>query len=417
MSQKKRILVLTADAGFGHRSAANAVAAALEQKYGEDCEVSILNPIDDHRAPFFLRDSAADYDRLVRNVPELYRLGYEASDNQIPSLLMERVLTVALYDIMRDLVREHHPDAIVTTYPLYQAPLIAYFTLNRHFIPLITVVTDLVTVHRIWFSTGAKICLVPTTEVEKLALENGLAQSKVHITGIPVSPLLAQKQCPKRDLRQKLGWDARLPTFLAVGSRRVDQLVETLNVLNHFGGRLQVAAVAGKDDELFERLKAIDWHIPAHIYNYVSNMPELMRASDAIICKAGGLIVTELLASGLPLALIDVIPGQEEGNRDYVLNNNAGVMVESPMQMQETLAHWLANGGALLRQQARNARHLGRPRAALAAADLIYRAARRAPAGKRGRSGRRQMSLIELLTRNSISWRDHEAQQADSKRE
>jgi 1,2-diacylglycerol 3-beta-galactosyltransferase len=89
MSEKKRILILTADAGFGHRSAANAILSALEKNHGEECECHILNPIEDKRAPFFLRDSGADYDRLIRTAPQLYRLGYEASDNDIPTQIMK----------------------------------------------------------------------------------------------------------------------------------------------------------------------------------------------------------------------------------------------------------------------------------------------------------------------------------------
>jgi len=33
--EPRRILILTADAGFGHRSAANAIAAALDQRYAD----------------------------------------------------------------------------------------------------------------------------------------------------------------------------------------------------------------------------------------------------------------------------------------------------------------------------------------------------------------------------------------------
>jgi ATP-dependent Lon protease len=39
METKKRILILTADAGFGHRSAANAICEALEEKYPERVSV------------------------------------------------------------------------------------------------------------------------------------------------------------------------------------------------------------------------------------------------------------------------------------------------------------------------------------------------------------------------------------------
>lgn len=406
MIAKKRILILTADAGFGHRSAANAIAAALEQEHGDDCEIQILNPIEDRRAPFYLRDSASDYDRMVRSAPELYKLSYDASDKEIPSLLGESVLTVALFEIIRDLIREVDPDAIVSTYPLYQAPLTSYFKLNRYYVPLSMVVTDLATVHRIWFSPGVDMCMVPTAEVQALALNNGIAQNKIHVTGIPVSPVFARKKRRRSELRKELGWNPTLPTVLAVGSRRVDQLIENLNVLNHFGKPMQIVAVAGKDEELYGQLKAIDWHVPAHIYDFVSNMPDLMMASDAVICKAGGLVVTESLAAGLPMLLVDVIPGQEEGNRDYVVRNGAGEMVETPVQMLETLAHWMANGGELMKERAQNARHLGRPNSALDVAELVWRSALRGPVSKRGRLGMGRTRLIDLLTRNNIPWRE-----------
>lgn len=406
MADKKRIMILTADAGFGHRSAANAIAAALEKDHGEECEIQIFNPMEDRRAPFYLRDSAADYDRLVRAAPELYRLGYDASDKEIPSFLVESVLTVALFEIMRDMIRTYDPDAIVSTYPLYQAPLTSYFTLNQYYVPLITVVTDLVTVHRMWFSPGVEMCLVPTTEVQALAVSNGISQNKIHVTGIPVSPAFAQTRRSKADLRRELGWDPRLPTILAVGSRRVDQLVENLNVLNHFGKPLQVVAVAGKDEELYAQMKAIDWHVPAHLYNFVTNMPDLMMASDAVICKAGGLVVTESLASGLPMMLVDVIPGQEEGNRDYVVQHGAGEMVETPLQMLETVSHWMGNGGRLLKERARNARRLGRPNSAMVVSELVWRSALRGPSAKHGRLGIARSYLIDLLGRNKILWRE-----------
>src|SRR5512143_1909440 len=118
MSVKRRILVLTGDAGFGHRAAANAVTAAILEKYGGDCEVHVANPMEDRRAPFFLRDASADYDRVVRNTPELYRFYYDASDTSVTSAIVESALTVLLYEVLRDVVRKYQPDTIVSTYPL-----------------------------------------------------------------------------------------------------------------------------------------------------------------------------------------------------------------------------------------------------------------------------------------------------------
>ena len=62
----KRILILTADAGFGHRVAANAVAQALRERHGETCIVDVVNPLEDRRAPAVLRKAQDDYDRVIR---------------------------------------------------------------------------------------------------------------------------------------------------------------------------------------------------------------------------------------------------------------------------------------------------------------------------------------------------------------
>jgi 1,2-diacylglycerol 3-beta-galactosyltransferase len=401
---KKLILILTADSGFGHRSAANAVAAAIQERYGEECEVRMLNPMEDKRTAFFIRDSAADYDRLVRSVPELYRFYFDASDLTVTSALVESTLTVLLFEVMLDVVRTYRPDAIVSTYPLYQAPLEAVFTMRGQDTPLLMVVTDLANVHRIWFSKAVDAIMVPNNLVREQGLNFGLTQEQVIITGIPMNLCLVREQRTPLAIRRDLGWAEGLTTFLAVGSRRVDRLVDTLNVLNHFGAPLQLAVVTGKDRELYDVLSRVDWHVPMHLYEYVENVPVMMRAADAVICKAGGLVVTESLAAGRPMMLVDVIPGQEEGNAELVVRSEAGDLARSAIEVLETTAHWLQNDQKLLAEKAKNAANMGRPYAAYDVADQAYLAAQRGPTQHRHLLSRR--SLIDLFTRNQVRWGD-----------
>lgn len=403
-SSRKRVLILTADAGFGHRSAANAVASALNELYGDLCEVSIVNPLEDRRTPFFLRDSQADYDKLVRRLPELYRFGYDASDAEVPAVIVEQALTVLLFEVMRDLVRTYRPDAILTTYPLYQSPLRAVMTITRANIPLLTTITDLATVHRLWFNNSVDNCLVPNSIVRDLALNYGLTPEQVQITGIPVNPEVMRERRSPAEIRQSLGWKTDLTTVLAIGSRRVDRLLDTLNILNHFCIPLQLVVVAGKDKELFAELQQIEWHVPVQLYEYVPNIPLYMKASDAIVCKAGGLVVTEALACGCPLMLIDVIPGQETGNADYVVQNGAGDLARTTMEVLETMAHWLMDDASLLKNRAENARRLGRPNAAYEVANAVWLAAQRSAASVPRGTGR--LRLIDLLSRNHIDLDD-----------
>jgi 1,2-diacylglycerol 3-beta-galactosyltransferase len=112
----KRILILTADYGYGHRSAAQAIAQALQETHGEDCMVEIVNPLDDPRAPVFLRDGGNGYDRIVREAPELYRLSYRASESRFAGILINGSWTLMMFNILRDLLLEKQPDVIVCTY-------------------------------------------------------------------------------------------------------------------------------------------------------------------------------------------------------------------------------------------------------------------------------------------------------------
>ena len=365
--------------GFGHRSAANAIAAALRETHPLDCTVQISNPLSDERLPLILRRSQSDYDRVVRELPQLYKLAYKVAQTRGTSAIVHQTVGTMLLRVVRELVERIRPDAVVAPYPLYSAALSTAFARTRSRIPFLTVVTDMAPVHQIWFHKAADLCLVSTPEVRAQALACGMTPEKVRVTGIPVHPDLTHETRPPSSVRAELGWRSDLTTVLAVGSRRVRNLAGILNALNHSGLPLQLIAVAGGDDELYRRLKAVRWHVPTHVFNFVSNMPSLMHAADCVVCKAGGLIINESLACGKPLLLTDLIEGQETSNARYVVDGGAGELARSPMEGMEVLYHWLARGGKELNRRTRNARRLGHPNAAFAVAKLVWAAAQRGP--------------------------------------
>jgi 1,2-diacylglycerol 3-beta-galactosyltransferase len=276
---------------------------------------------------------------------------------------------------LREIIRQKQPDIIVCTYLFYQGILSAVFAIEKRHIPLLTVVTDLETVQSLWFHPVADLCLVPTQTVYDLAIAAGLPSEKVKITGIPVRPELVNGSRDQASIRLSLGWDPELFTVLAIGSKRIEHLYDSLRVLNHSGLPLQLVVVAGGDDELYRRFQETEWHVETHCYNFVAEMGSFVRAADCILSKAGGLTVSEALACGLPLILVDVIPGQETGNANHVVSGNAGVLARDPIEVLETMCHWLEEDWRLYRLQAQNARRLGHPRAAYDVADLAWAAA------------------------------------------
>ena len=406
MPEHKRILVLTADVGFGHRSAAKAIAVALEDAYPDQCTVEIVNPLDDKRTPPFLRSSQTEYDKFVREMPNFWKLNYNISSSRVPAAVLERALTALLFNVIRSIVKSYSPAAIVCTHPFYLAPLNVYLTLRNLPIPYLTVVTDLTHIHRLWFNRGADYLLLPTQEAYQQSLTRRFSAERLVVTGVPVNPAFGKETRPTDEIRAELGWSPDVKTVLVVGSKRVKNLLSVLNVLNHSGQPVQLVIVAGGDDELFAQLQATVWHATTHLYNFVSTMPMLMKASDLLIGKAGGLIVTEALACGKPLIMVDVTPGQEMGNAAYVLNYGAGELAENPVQALEILCHWLEHNAQVLDERAAIATSLGGSRSAYAVAEYTWQAAGQGRSVPKSRLRAWAPRFMELLRTFEISVTD-----------
>ena len=114
---------------------------------------------------------------------------------------------------------------------------------------MLTVVTDLATVHGLWFHDEVDLCLVPTEEVQAKALESGLPPERVEITGLPVNPPLPSP-VDRMALRQRLGLAQDRSVALFAGSKRVTKLEPVAHALNHSGLPLELALVAGGDEAL-----------------------------------------------------------------------------------------------------------------------------------------------------------------------
>ncbi len=82
---EKRILILTSDAGFGHRSAAQAIESALTELYGEQCQCKVANPTDSDDSP----DLIQKLEMNMTNGPSvtlLYELSYYTLDTLLSQI-------------------------------------------------------------------------------------------------------------------------------------------------------------------------------------------------------------------------------------------------------------------------------------------------------------------------------------------
>ena len=372
MEQKKRFLILTSDAGFGHRSAAMSVSRALTILFGEDQVNLVVNPILDSPSLSLMKPIEKNYDKGVRNVPSLWRLGYEFSDSRQFSELMEGALTLFLQRNIGDFVKSFMPHAILLTNPMFNAPAGKVRQEQELNIPLFAVVTDLADVHSLWFAPGPDLFFIASDWAKVKALGNRVPLRKLNISGIPVNPKFASENIDKTKLREGLGLQADLITILFVSSIRVEHILENLHALDNLEYPLQVVVIAGGNDDLYQALLEDHFNFPVIIKNYVENVPDWMLASDMLVTKAGGLILSEGLAAGLPVLLVDYLPGQEESNVRYVTSHQAGANVENVGEFATMIEFWLKNDQEQLKRTAASSRLVGHPEAALTVAKTMW---------------------------------------------
>ena len=367
----RSLLILTSDAGFGHRSAAYAIQDALVDLYGEKVNPVIANPTDTEYTPELLAELEQGYDEMVVETPELYRLSYHALDVPLISDVVRAIVGRMYRQSLQKLIEDVCPRGIITTYPFHADSVAAVLSDMKYTCPLAVVITDITDVQSLWYSQAATMHYVPTTTIRDQAIENKIPPTRIKITGLPVNPAIAMEKRTIQEVRDELGWNRGLPTCLVVASPRTKEMDKITELLLHVP-KLQVAAVCGGNSQLHAQLLKLTDSDNFYLYDWVDNMPQLMKGADFVVSKAGGLIVSESLACGKPLILSEALPGQETGNKTYIVENQAGAWAPGPLEVLTTAISFLKDNRAILKTYQKNARSLGKPEAAFDIARSLW---------------------------------------------
>lgn len=359
-----KLLILHASAGNGHRRAAEALAAAaLAQQH-----TVVVRDVLDFVPALFRKTYAAGYLNLVRSAPELWGYFFAQTNRKAQRPTERRVRTVfnklnalSFYRFLRD----EQPDAALCTHFLPLELIGSLPPHHRHNLPLFGVVTDYAA-HALWYCDSVNAYYVATEEARRQLRRKGQPATGLVNTGIPVMPEFATRVTPAAG-RARLGLRVDLPAVLVLsGGYGVGPTLELLRACAVEPPPCQLLVVAGNNPQLEETAQQViaGSALTATVYGFVSNVHELMDAADLVISKPGGLSTAEALAKGRPMMIVEPIPGQEQRNAEWLLENGAAIRLHEAVDTAWKLGTLLADP-ARLTALAEHAAQLGRPRAAM----------------------------------------------------
>ncbi|WP_211223234.1 MGDG synthase family glycosyltransferase [Propionicicella superfundia] len=355
-----RTLILAAGVGSGHNSAAQAVETALAEDAG--AEVRRIDILDTTNEVFSkLYDDA--YFTLVAQVPWLVGWGY---DNQDPPFKLAPVMRwwdqANTVPVMRE-IRDFDPDLVIATHFL-PARLVSLMLARGQVSTSLSVVTTDFDFQGLWLTTPVTRLFVAREETRQHLLRLGLPPERVVASGIPVRPEFSAPFDPAA-VRARHGLRADVPVVLisagAAGGPKALQVVrQCLDLPQEF----QAVVVCGRNEDLRAQMESlVAGHPDVHVLGFTQEMPDLMRISSLFVGKPGGLSSSECMAAGLPMVLVDPIPGQEERNADFLLESGAAVRCNYATTIGYKIGT-LLDDPARLAGMRDSARRIGRPDAA-----------------------------------------------------
>lgn len=360
-----KVLILSVSAGAGHVRAAQALETAIE-RWHEDIDavhVDIMELV----SPIFRKVYTDSYIKVVEKYPALWGYLYHKTDqgktnsalNQF-RVALERLNTQKL----RSALKEINPDHVICTHFLPAQLLSQKIKKDAFTKPVWVVVTDF-DIHAIWIYPHMSGYFAANDEVAWRMAARGILREIIHVTGIPIAPqfsdTLSRKECAG-----EFGLNPEKKTILMMsggaGIGGIKTLAEMLLTLKH---DFQIVALAGRNEQLLARLNKIAAAHPGRLFplGFTRVVERVMAASDLAITKPGGLTTSECLAMGLPMIVVSPIPGQEERNADFLLENGAALKACDNGALNYCVS-MLLNEPARLEELKINSKRLAKPDAA-----------------------------------------------------
>lgn len=335
----KRVIIFYSRVGGGHLSAALALAEELEST-GLASTKLVDAYVECGRFP--VTRFPAMYAWLAASHPRMWSLVYHGSDIGLDP---KRIVGSFLRNGLARLMQAERPDLVVSVLPGVNGLLAE--AAGRVGARLEVVLTDWHSVHRFWVAAGVQHYTAPTESARADCILFGAARDSIDVVGIPVrrafaTPIDRETVRARRLAQLELESD-RFTILAMVGAEGSPRALANIAQLAQLDLAAQLIVVCGRNEGLRQRVQDLPARMPVRAVGFIDDVAELMRSADALVTKAGGLTLAEAFCSGVPVVIYDVLPGQEAGNLEYVLQHQAVAYAPDPEALGRAIGELYAH--------------------------------------------------------------------------
>jgi UDP-N-acetylglucosamine:LPS N-acetylglucosamine transferase len=317
----KKILILLADVGNGHKSAANALTEAFNRKYPGEYEIKHLDLFEEADIEPF-NTSNVTYSLVSKNraIEGINNLLFGLVNTGIGYPFFKGYTLRMMLAESERIVLEEKADLVISVHPIVS--LILGGIKEKHpEMKTATVITDLKSDFKAWADTTANLVVSPTSESVNILVKQGVDVNKIIYPLFPINPKLSDFRS-REEVCNELKLDKEKPVIVMTGGGLGTHMLE--NGFKRLAERddVQVVLIAGKLERLKNELeKKYKDSKNVRILGFVNNIHDYFNCADIIIGKPGPASILEMMLFEKKAILTRRIGAQEKWNVDYALRN------------------------------------------------------------------------------------------------
>ena len=360
-----KVLIFYAKYGGGHLSAARSIESCINENF-KNIDVELIDFME-YASKEFNRITTKAYSEMAKKAPKTWgHLYWESQKGPLAhiSTTSNKILSIKL----KKLITEKKPDLVISTHP-FSSQICGFLKKhNKINCKIATIITDFAS-HDQWlvYSNYIDYIFVACNEMEQELFEKGLEKNKIFVTGIPISSKFSVNYDKKNILKDfNLNPNKKVILFFGGGEFGLGKnfTLQVFQAFVKYSNNIQIIAISGKNQKLktaFQNI-VLENHSEENvqIFEYTNKVPELMSISSLVVTKPGGLTSSESLASGLPIVIINPIPGQEEQNAEYLEKNNSAIWIKKDDDINSIVNNLLSDSKKL-NEMKKNAKLIAKP--------------------------------------------------------